>query len=556
MKLRRLIAVVAILAVVLFVAGVTAADGPQRINLTSLPMPTGGTYNGAGPDGNISALQISQTSATRGPNSPAIYGTGIANDGGWLVSNNGNGAYAQGWTTGIWAVGFGYGGIFQNLGAGPGIMTQSAVGQGLLARQDSAVHRNTPAVQGFANAEDGGWFSSVSSNGVFAQGGNAGGVFSGGGQGVFVQSINNGAPGAIVNGAGDGIRVSASSGNGINATGSQHGIFTSGGQDGLMARGGADGIDTRTNSGSGNRSALFARNEGSGPGIVVDGPNSGSDNDGIRVTINGNGSTSAIVARANGDNANGIVGIARNGDTPYAIWGQGDGEWAGYFSGDVRVTGTLDNGLAAVKMDDPSNPTGRYINQAAVVGGDMLTLYNGNATTDAKGLAVVKVPAYVETISKDFRYQLTPIGQFAQAIIAKELNGGEFVIQTDKPNVKVSWQLSGVRSDPYAQASSFKAVEDKNARDLGTYLHPEAYGQSKSLGVDAKRIAALDAKLDASQAEAAARDAAAKDAAAKNAVPFVMPDLNNQPPLPPMTARPDVSLPLAMPTSQSGGKTR
>ncbi|MFN8496958.1 MAG: hypothetical protein U0641_03815 [Anaerolineae bacterium] len=493
MKPRKLIVVVALLAVVLLVAGVTAADGPNRVNVNTLPLPIAAAYNGLGPDGNITAMLIVQQNPNRAPAAPALYGSADANDGGWFVSVRGNGIFAQGNNTGIWGQGNGFGGYFVNTGVGPGVYAQSSAAQGLLAINGSQTRQNTPAVQGQANAEDGGWFLSAVGNGLFATGT---------------------ASGAWITGINQGILVNASNGNGINAQGSQ---------DALFARGGADGIDTRTSSSNTSRSALFVRNEGAGPGITVDGPGGGGGNDGIRVTIQGNSSTSAIVARANGDNSNGIVGIARNGSSPYAIWGQGNDDWAGYFSGNVRITGSLDQGLAAVKMDDPRAPTERYINQASVVGGEMLTLYSGNATTDAKGEAVVKLPDYVEAIAKDFRYQLTPIGQFAQAIVAKELGGGEFVIRTDKPNVKVSWQVSGVRSDPSALASRYKTVEDKTGDAKGTYLNPQAFGQSKSLGVDAARIAALDAKIDASKAEYAAKDAAAAAKSGPDSTP--RPDL-------------------------------
>ncbi len=509
MKPRNIIAVVALLAVVLLVAGVTAADGPRGVAANTLPLPIQAAYNGYGPDGNIAALLIVQQNPVRGPASPAIYGTADANDGGWFVSIRGNGIFSQGNNTGIWAQGTGFGGYFQNLGAGPGVYSQSSYGQGVYARQDSAVRRSTPAVQGLANVEDGGWFSSAASNGVVAQGPNAGAILTGGNQGAFVQSTNGGAPGMVVNGNGDGLQV----------------------------RGGYDGIDTRTNSGDSDRSALYAKNEGAGYGIDVTSSN--------RSAITAEGQTDGVVATARGDGGNGVVGIAKKGDNPYAIWGQGDGQWAGYFSGDVRVTGSIDQSLAAVKMDDPRAPTERYLNQATVVGGEMLTMYNGNVTTDAKGVAVVKVPAYVEAINKDFRYQLTTIGQFAQAIVEKELKDGEFVVRTDKPFVKVSWQVSGVRNDPAAQSFGWKAEEDKSAKDKGTYLNPAAYGQSKSMSVDAARIDALNKRLEALDAARAA-----KDAAAKSAAPVVVPDISQESKLPALTAKPDVSRSLASPSLQ------
>ena len=68
------------------------------------------------------------------------------------------------------------------------------------------------------------------------------------------------------------------------------------------------------------------------------------------------------------------------------------------------------------------------------------------------------------------------IGQFAQAIVASEISHNQFTIRTDKPNVKVSWQVTGIRQDAYANAHRVQVEEDKPAQDQGHYLHPELFG--------------------------------------------------------------------------------
>ena len=42
----------------------------------------------------------------------------------------------------------------------------------------------------------------------------------------------------------------------------------------------------------------------------------------------------------------------------------------------------------------------------------MMNIYNGNVTTNARGLATVVLPDYFEGLNGEFRYQLTVIGQF------------------------------------------------------------------------------------------------------------------------------------------------
>ena len=95
----------------------------------------------------------------------------------------------------------------------------------------------------------------------------------------------------------------------------------------------------------------------------------------------------------------------------------------------------------------------------------MMNVYNGNAVTDAKGFAVVHLPNYFQALNRDFRYQLTPIGRNgwdARAGVWKEIGGNTFTIRTDKPHVKVSWQVTGIRHDKWANAHRIKVIQLKS----------------------------------------------------------------------------------------------
>jgi trimeric autotransporter adhesin len=115
----------------------------------------------------------------------------------------------------------------------------------------------------------------------------------------------------------------------------------------------------------------------------------------------------------------------------------------------------------------------------------MVNLYNGNVTTDQHGISVVVLPDYFEALNRDFRYQLTVIGQFAQAIVAQEIEKGRFIIKTDKPSVKVSWQVTGVRRDAFANAHRIQVEEEKPAQERGHYLHPELFGATEEESIGA-----------------------------------------------------------------------
>src|ERR1700683_718513 len=155
------------------------------------------------------------------------------------------------------------------------------------------------------------------------------------------------------------------------------------------------------------------------------------------------------------------------------------GGYAAFFDGDVDVDGNLSKAGGSFKIDDPLDPANKYLYHSFVESPAMMNLYNGNATTDASGSAVVQLPGWFETLNRDFRYQLTVMGQFAQAIVASKVANHQFTIKTDKPNVEVSWQVTGVRQDAFAKAHPLRVEEEKAAADRGRYLHPELFGAPK-----------------------------------------------------------------------------
>ena len=79
------------------------------------------------------------------------------------------------------------------------------------------------------------------------------------------------------------------------------------------------------------------------------------------------------------------------------------------------------------------------------------------------------------------------IGQFAQAIVASEIQNNEFTIKTDKPSVKVSWQVTGVRQDAWANAHRIPVEVMKPEQERGLYLHPELFGAPAEKSIAAHR---------------------------------------------------------------------
>ena len=185
-----------------------------------------------------------------------------------------------------------------------------------------------------------------------------------------------------------------------------------------------------------------------------------------------------------------LVGTASSGVSA-AIYGNDvintANTYAGYFEGkvnivgDVTVVGFLSATLGkAFRIDHPLDPEHKILRHAAIESNEVLNQYSGNISTDDNGLATVVLPNYFETLNKDFRYQLTAIGTFAQAIIKTEVINNQFVIQTNQANIKVSWQITGVRNDRVMQARPFVAESIKEGDEIGKYISPEIYDKNKN----------------------------------------------------------------------------
>jgi hypothetical protein len=169
-----------------------------------------------------------------------------------------------------------------------------------------------------------------------------------------------------------------------------------------------------------------------------------------------------------------------------AVVGYGVGVPAGYFIGNVYVdggfdaTGFISANVKAFKIDHPQDAENKFLYHSCVESPDMKNIYDGVVTTDAQGYATVELPAYFEALNKDFRYQLTCIGDFAQAIVSKKITNNTFVIRTDKPNMEVSWQVTGIRKDAYAESHRIVPEVEKSPEERGKYIHPELYGQPET----------------------------------------------------------------------------
>ena len=145
--------------------------------------------------------------------------------------------------------------------------------------------------------------------------------------------------------------------------------------------------------------------------------------------------------------------------------------------GNLSVGGSLSvSGAKNFKIDHPLDPANKYLYHSSIESPDMLNLYSGNATLDSNGEAWVNLPQYFEALNEEFRYQLTALGSPAPGLfIARKVSANRFKIAGGKPAMEVSWQVTGIRHDPYANAHRVKVEEEKPRSEQGSYLHPELY---------------------------------------------------------------------------------
>ena len=262
------------------------------------------------------------------------------------------------------------------------------------------------------------------------------------------------------------------------------------------------------------------------------------------------GFRTAVYAHSDGGNGmwtegrNGIIAVADPplphssavegvvfGDDSICVYGYHDqkakGGYAGYFYGRVEVAGSLIKTGGGFRIDHPQDPANQYLNHSFVESNDRKNIYDGIAVLDARGEAVVALPPWVEGVNRDFRYQLTAIGGAAPGLhIAREITKGRFKIGGGERRMRVSWQVTGIRKDVWAQANPVVVEEKKVGVERGSYIHPELHGKPASKDMErarnperARRIDGMRKAADRSRARARRGGRAKRGGASRRRTP-------------------------------------
>jgi hypothetical protein len=188
--------------------------------------------------------------------------------------------------------------------------------------------------------------------------------------------------------------------------------------------------------------------------------------------------------------------------TALVCMARSNNDYAAVLNGKVKITGNLEKAGGSFKIDHPLDPANKYLCHSFVESPDMKNVYDGVVVLDGKGEAEIELPDWFGILNKDFRYQLTAIGAPGPNLyIAKEIseantntkyssktssnknNNSRFKIAGGASGMKVSWQVTGIRKDPWANTNRIQVEEDKPTKERGYYLHPDLYGQPEENGI-------------------------------------------------------------------------
>jgi hypothetical protein len=450
------------------------------------------------------------------------------------VSNTGAGVSGQsGQATGVAGVSTDGAGVSGESLTGIGVRGMSSGDNGVLGSSSAdkfsgVAGRNTAGkdgvgVIGIAEGLEGiGVFGQAASRGVGVIGNGATGVLGQGQAEPGVRGTSEGNHGVVGTGSGDkaaGVVGTGQAGPGVVGTG--HGGPGVAGTSEVLEAPGVRGENTQLGTGVLGISAGTDRQIPVAAGVI--GKSAGTAPGVIGESANGNGVVGAgagLPSFLAPNTGAGVLGISKSGAAVEA-WSFSDGtlpaveafggkivalggvgaigSLAGSFIGEVFILGDLKviGGKKQFVIDHPLDPERRYLQHAAVESAELKTFYDGTATLNNAGTAMVELPGWFGALNGELCYSLTAIGGPAPDLhIAAEFDGTGFTIAGGRPGGRVCWQITGIRQDPSARAHPLVVEEDKPAQDIGRFADPAAADRSQADGLQ------WAAELHARQAEA------------------------------------------------------
>jgi hypothetical protein len=210
-------------------------------------------------------------------------------------------------------------------------------------------------------------------------------------------------------------------------------------------------------------------------------------------------------------------GVVAYSDAGFGLYAASEAGYAARLEGEVSITGPLTKPGGSFKIDHPLDPANKYLSHSFVESPDMKNVYDGVVVLDDKGEADIELPDWFGAVNKHFRYQLTAIGAPGPNLhISEEISDGvtttnysrtssnknknnnnssRFKIAGGTSGMKVSWQVTGIRKDPWANAHRIPVEEDKPDKERGYYIYPELYGQPEEKGISRLLVPEIEKEL-------------------------------------------------------------
>ncbi len=143
-------------------------------------------------------------------------------------------------------------------------------------------------------------------------------------------------------------------------------------------------------------------------------------------------------------------------------------------TGNAQVTRNIAKAKGTFAIDHPLDPENKILYHSFVESPDVMNMYDGIATLDWNGEAVVALPNYFEALNTDFRYQFSPIGvPMPELHVEQTVHKNRFKLAGGVPGARVAWQVTGIRNDPYIKANPIVTEVDKSPEaivDKGEFL--------------------------------------------------------------------------------------
>lgn len=176
--------------------------------------------------------------------------------------------------------------------------------------------------------------------------------------------------------------------------------------------------------------------------------------------------------------------------TKYGVYSSASGGgtiYAGYFEGNVVVTGSLSKGGGSFLIDHPLDPQNKTLRHNFVESPENLCLYRGKVKLNSSGEGKVEMPTYFKALTKETEatVTLTSIGRPFNSGYEWSGDCTEFTVYGD-PNREVSYIVMADRDDPVMKQLYKPVEEDKGNGNFtkGKLLYPKAYGYSENMGED------------------------------------------------------------------------